>query len=79
MKCKKSQKLFERALKIIPGGVNSPVRAFNAVGGEPLFIDKAKGSRIYDVDQNETYKCSRYANTCEDAHRVPPQVPREAE
>lgn len=47
-----SAKLFKKACKIIPGGVNSPVRAFRAVGGEPLFIEKAKGSKIYDVDGN---------------------------
>jgi len=46
----RSGKLFEEAKKHIPGGVNSPVRAFRSVGGEPLFIKKAKGSRIYDVD-----------------------------
>lgn len=52
-KWRESGKLFRKALKIIPGGVNSPVRAFKAVGGNPLFIKKAKGSRIYDVDGNE--------------------------
>ena len=46
----KSQKLFERAQKIIPGGVDSPVRAFKAVGGTPLFIRSASGSKITDVD-----------------------------
>ncbi len=46
----RSRKLFEEAKKHIPGGVNSPVRAFRSVGGEPLFIKKAKGSKIYDVD-----------------------------
>jgi glutamate-1-semialdehyde 2,1-aminomutase len=46
----KSRKLFEEAKKHIPGGVNSPVRAFRSVGGEPLFIKKAKGSRIVDAD-----------------------------
>ena len=45
-----SQKLFERAQTIIPGGVDSPVRAFKAVGGTPLFIRSASGSRITDVD-----------------------------
>jgi glutamate-1-semialdehyde 2,1-aminomutase len=44
--------LYARACAIIPGGVNSPVRAFRAVGGNPLFIDRAKGSKIYDVDGN---------------------------
>ena len=48
-----SKKLFEKAKRLIPGGVNSPVRAFGAVGGSPLFIDSAKGSKIYDVDGNE--------------------------
>lgn len=45
-----SEKLFERAKKVMPGGVNSPVRAFGAVGGAPRFIDRAKGSRIWDED-----------------------------
>ncbi|MGK7344850.1 MAG: glutamate-1-semialdehyde 2,1-aminomutase [Candidatus Nitrospinota bacterium M3_3B_026] len=48
-----SSELFERAKKIIPGGVNSPVRAFSAVGAEPPFIKKAAGSKIFDVDGNE--------------------------
>lgn len=52
METKKSHKLYERACKLIPGGVNSPVRAFKAVGGNPVFIDRAKGSKIYDVDGN---------------------------
>ncbi len=46
----RSRKLFEEAKKHIPGGVNSPVRAFRSVGGEPLFIKKAKGSKIVDAD-----------------------------
>lgn len=49
----KSQNLFEQAMKVIPGGVNSPVRAFKSVGGDPLFITSGKGSRFYDVDGNE--------------------------
>ncbi|WP_297211233.1 MULTISPECIES: glutamate-1-semialdehyde 2,1-aminomutase [Thermodesulfovibrio] len=53
MKTKKSQKLYKKAMTLLPGGVNSPVRAFKAVGGNPLFISKAKGSKIYDVDGNE--------------------------
>jgi glutamate-1-semialdehyde 2,1-aminomutase len=48
----RSKKLFRRASAVIPGGVNSPVRAFKAVGGNPLFIEKAKGSKIYDADGN---------------------------
>ncbi len=47
----RSRKLFEEAKKHIPGGVNSPVRAFRSVGGEPLFITKAKGSKIFDADK----------------------------
>ncbi len=48
----KSLNLFERAKKFIPGGVNSPVRAFKAVGGNPLFIQSAKGPRLFDADGN---------------------------
>lgn len=48
----RSKRLFKGALKVIPGGVNSPVRAFKAVGGDPPFIARAKGSKIYDVDGN---------------------------
>ena len=53
MKTTESETLFERAIKVIPGGVNSPVRAFNAVGGTPRFICKAKGAYIYDEDGNK--------------------------
>jgi glutamate-1-semialdehyde 2,1-aminomutase len=48
----KSQQLFTRAQQSIPGGVNSPVRAFKSVGGTPLFIKKAKGAYLYDEDGN---------------------------
>jgi len=48
----RSRTLFNKALTVIPGGVNSPVRAFKAVGGDPLFIERAKGSKIYDADGN---------------------------
>ena len=48
----RSQKLFDQAQTSIPGGVNSPVRAFKAVGGNPLFIKRAKGAYIYDEDDN---------------------------
>ncbi len=47
-----SQQLYRQAKEIMPAGVNSPVRAFGAVGGDPIFIKKGKGSRIYDVDGN---------------------------
>ncbi|HXJ94866.1 MAG TPA: glutamate-1-semialdehyde 2,1-aminomutase [Terriglobia bacterium] len=49
----KSQQLFKTALERMPGGVNSPVRAFRAVGGEPVFIERGAGSRIFDVDGRE--------------------------
>ena len=57
---KKSISCFEESQKYIPGGVNSPVRAFRAVGGKPLFIKRGKGSKIYDIDGNEyiDYVCS---------------------
>jgi glutamate-1-semialdehyde 2,1-aminomutase len=53
MNRKKSIGLYHRALEMIPGGVNSPVRAFKAVGVPPIFIERAKGSKIFDVDGNE--------------------------
>jgi len=49
----RSSQLFARALARIPGGVNSPVRAFRGLGREPFFVDRAEGSRIWDVDGNE--------------------------
>lgn len=48
----KSEQLFEQALRWIPGGVNSPVRAFRAVGGRPFFAERAEGAQVYDVDGN---------------------------
>lgn len=56
----KSEELYKVALDLMPGGVNSPVRAFGAVGRNPLFIDHAKGSYVYDVDGNKfiDYVCS---------------------
>ena len=53
MNTEKSKKLFDEAKKYIPGGVNSPVRAFKSVGGDPLFITKGKGSKFWDADGNE--------------------------
>jgi len=53
MRMSKSTELFNRAQSIIPGGVNSPVRAFNGVGGGPLFIQKAQDAYIYDVDDKQ--------------------------
>ncbi|HEY7532537.1 MAG TPA: glutamate-1-semialdehyde 2,1-aminomutase, partial [Nitrospiraceae bacterium] len=52
MKILRSAKLFALAQQLIPGGVNSPVRAFRSVGGQPRFIQRAKGARLYDVDGN---------------------------
>jgi glutamate-1-semialdehyde 2,1-aminomutase len=52
MKTDVSDKLFEKAKKLIPGGVNSPVRACRSVGAEPLFISRAEGSKLYDADGN---------------------------
>src|SRR5881409_1003234 len=54
---KHSEALFQRAQEVIPGGVNSPVRAFRGVGGGPLFIDMAQGSRIFDVDNLQYIDC----------------------
>ena len=48
-----SKELYKKAKNIIPGGVNSPVRAFNSVGGSPLFIRKAEGAYLYDEDGNK--------------------------
>lgn len=56
----KSKAAYEEAKAVIPGGVNSPVRAFNTVGDHPVFIDHAKGAHLYDIDGNELidYVCS---------------------
>ena len=53
MNYQRSSALFTEAQKVIPGGVNSPVRAFKAVGGTPIFVEKAKGAYLYDVDGNK--------------------------
>ncbi|WP_300437854.1 glutamate-1-semialdehyde 2,1-aminomutase [Christiangramia sp.] len=50
---KRSSQLFAEAQKVIPGGVNSPVRAFKAVGGEPIFVERAEGAYFYDEDGNK--------------------------
>ncbi len=47
-----SEALFAEALRYIPGGVNSPVRAFRAVGGQPFFVHRAQGAHVWDVDDN---------------------------
>jgi len=50
---KRSREIFERAEKVLVGGVNSPVRAFRSVGGEPLIIERGSGQHLYDADGNE--------------------------
>ncbi len=60
MSTEQSKRLLEEAQRYIPGGVNSPARAFRAVGGEPLFLKRGKGSHVWDADGNEyiDYVCS---------------------
>ena len=53
MQYQRSSKLFTEAEKVIPGGVNSPVRAFKGVGGTPVFVKSAKGAYLYDEDGNK--------------------------
>ena len=55
----KSESLFERAQRRIPGGVNSPVRAFRAVGGVPLFFERASGAYLWDADRR---RCAGRSN-----------------
>src|ERR1700738_178092 len=57
---RRSREIFERAEKVLVGGVNSPVRAFRSVGGEPLIIERGSGQHLYDADGNELldYVCS---------------------
>lgn len=70
MNTRRSEKLYARALEFMPGGVNSPVRAFRSVGRTPLFIDHAAGDRIYDADGNSfiDYVCSWGPNILGHAH-----------
>lgn len=56
--CDGSKRWFERAVKVVPGGVSSPVRAFHAVGGDPVFMERGEGAHLYDVDGN------RYLDLC---------------
>ncbi|MEW6446754.1 MAG: glutamate-1-semialdehyde 2,1-aminomutase [Bacillota bacterium] len=60
MRFDRSQSLFDEAQRYLPGGVNSPVRAFKSVGGNPVFIEKAAGAKVFDVDGNvyTDYVCS---------------------
>src|SRR3979490_1650512 len=67
---KRSREIFERAEKVLVGGVNSPVRAFRAVGGEPLIIERGSGQHLYDADGNELldFVCSWGAMILGHAH-----------
>jgi glutamate-1-semialdehyde 2,1-aminomutase len=49
----RSEEIFCRAMDVLVGGVNSPVRAFRAVGGDPIVVDRASGARLWDADGNE--------------------------
>lgn len=70
----RSSALFERARRLMPGGVNSPVRAFAAVGGEPRFIDRAEGPYLWDVDGNRYIDCVMSWGPLIHGHAFPPVV-----
>ena len=53
MQYQRSSNLFKEARKVIPGGVNSPVRAFKSVGGTPIFVERAQGAYLFDADGNK--------------------------
>jgi glutamate-1-semialdehyde 2,1-aminomutase len=72
MKRSVSEALFQRAQGVIPGGVNSPVRAFRGVGGSPAFIARGEGSRIYDADGNEYIEYIGSWGPLLMGHRFPP-------
>ena len=54
---KKSKEAFKNSCEVIPGGVNSPVRAFKSVNCDPVFFESGKGSKLYDIDGNEYIDC----------------------
>ena len=66
----RSSELYARACRVIPGGVNSPVRAFRAVGGTPVFIERGAGQHLYDVDGRRyldvvnSWGCLLYTSRC---------------
>jgi glutamate-1-semialdehyde aminotransferase len=62
MNVTRSQQLFAEALTLLPGGVDSPVRAFRAVGGQPLFIERGEGAYLYDVDGNRFWDTAKVAD-----------------
>jgi glutamate-1-semialdehyde 2,1-aminomutase len=81
MKRPRSQEIFRRATDVLVGGVNSPVRAFRAVGGDPIVVDHAAGARLWDADENEyiDYVCSWGALILGHAHpKVVEAVSRQA-
>jgi glutamate-1-semialdehyde 2,1-aminomutase len=81
MKRPRSQEVFRRATDVLVGGVNSPVRAFRAVGGDPIVVDRAAGARLWDADDNEfiDYVCSWGALILGHAHpKVVEAVARQA-
>ena len=75
----KSENLYSAARELIPGGVNSPVRAFTGVGGTPLFIEKADGAYLYDavsythldVYKRQTISCAILVSRCQPAISPP--------
>ena len=69
----KSENLFEKAKNYIPGGVNSPVRAFRSVKGTPLFITRAEGSKVYDADGNLVEKITTITEEDDDTIYYPSQ------
>src|SRR6266436_6522884 len=73
---KRSREIFERAEKVLVGGVNSPVRAFRSVGGEPLIIERGSGQYLYDADGNQLldYVCSWGAMLLGHAHPAATQA-----
>ena len=64
MNHEKSLALFREAVEVIPGGVNSPVRAFKSVGGNPLFIERGEGAYLYDADNNRYLDCIGSWGSC---------------
>src|ERR1700726_3850991 len=78
----RSREIFKRAEQVLVGGVNSPVRAFRSVGGEPFVVDHGRGQFLYDVDGNELldYVCSWGAMLLGHAHpAVTAAISRQAE
>jgi glutamate-1-semialdehyde 2,1-aminomutase len=69
-----SEALFARALELMPGGVNSPVRAFRAVGGHPRFIERGRGARVWDVEGREYIDCIGSWGPLIHGHAHPPTV-----